>query len=156
MLAQEEVWIRQGIKARRTRNEGRVRRLEQLRRERAARTRTQTGKVGLSVDAGERSGKLVAELEHVSKSFGDKTIIHDFSCRIMRGDKIGLLGPNGAGKSTLLKIILGELQPDSGTVKLRHQDRGGLFRPVARAARMRKRRWPTPSARASDFIEIGG
>ncbi len=117
VLAQEEVWIRQGIKARRTRNEGRVRRLEQLRLERAAR-RERQGNVKLALDAGERSGKLVAELTHVSKAFGDRVIIRDFSTRILRGDRIGLLGPNGAGKSTLLKLILGELQPDSGTVSL--------------------------------------
>lgn len=116
-LAEEEVWIRQGIKARRTRNEGRVRRLEQLRLERAAR-RERQGNVKLAVDAGERSGKLVAELEHVSKAFGERMIIKDFSTRILRGDRIGLLGPNGAGKSTLLKLILGELQADSGTVNL--------------------------------------
>ncbi len=117
VLDQEEVWIRKGIQARRTRNEGRVRRLEALRLERAAR-RERIGNVNFRVDAGQHSGQLVAELEHVTKSFGDKTIIQDFSCRIMRGDRIGLLGPNGAGKSTLLKLILGELQPDSGTVRL--------------------------------------
>lgn len=115
-LAQEEVWIRQGIKARRTRNEGRVRRLEALRRERAAR-QERIGQVSLAIDAGERSGKLVAELTHVAKKFGDKTVIRDFSTRIMRGDRIGLLGPNGAGKSTLLKLILGEMQPDSGQIQ---------------------------------------
>ncbi|MBL8500763.1 MAG: ATP-binding cassette domain-containing protein, partial [Nitrosomonas sp.] len=115
-LAQEEVWIRKGIEARRTRNEGRVRRLEALRLERAAR-RDKVGKANINVDAGERSGKLVAELEQVSKSYGDKAIIKDFSCRIMRGDRVGLLGPNGAGKSTLLKLILGELQPDSGSIQ---------------------------------------
>lgn len=117
VLAQEEVWIRQGIKARRTRNEGRVRRLEQLRRERAAR-REHQGTVEMSLDAGEKSGKLVAELNDVSKSFAGKRVIDKFSCRIQRGDKIGLIGPNGAGKSTLLKIILGEMSPDSGEVKL--------------------------------------
>ena len=116
VLAQEEAWIRQGIKARRTRNEGRVRRLERLRLERAAR-RERQGNVRLAVDAGERSGKLVAELTHVRKSFGDRVIINDFSTRILRGDRIGLLGPNGAGKSTLLKLILGELEPDSGEIK---------------------------------------
>lgn len=115
-LAQEEVWIRKGIEARRTRNEGRVRRLEALRLERAAR-REKVGKANIAVDAGERSGKLVAELEHVNKSYGDKIIIKDFSCRILRGDRVGLLGPNGAGKSTLLKLILGELQPDSGKIQ---------------------------------------
>ena len=116
VLAQEEVWIRKGIQARRTRNEGRVRNLEALRLERAAR-REKIGKANINVDVGERSGKLVAELEHVSKSYGDKIIIDDFSCRIMRGDRVGLLGPNGAGKSTLLKLILGELQPDSGEIQ---------------------------------------
>jgi ATP-binding cassette subfamily F protein uup len=115
VLAQEEAWIRQGIKARRTRNEGRVRRLERLRLERAAR-RERQGNVRLAVDAGERSGKLVAELTGVNKSFGDRVIIRDFSTRILRGDRIGLLGPNGAGKSTLLRLILGELEPDSGEI----------------------------------------
>jgi ABC transport system ATP-binding/permease protein len=115
-LAQEEAWIRQGIKARRTRNEGRVRQLERLRLERAAR-RDRQGNVKLNIDAGERSGKLVAELENVKKSYGDKTLINDFSTRILRGDRIGLLGPNGIGKSTLLKLILGEIEPDSGTIE---------------------------------------
>ncbi len=115
-LAQEEVWIRKGVEARRTRNEGRVRRLERLRLERAAR-RDRQGNVRLALDEGERSGKLVAELEHVNKAFDGKTIIRDFSTRILRGDRIGLLGPNGAGKSTLLKLILGELEPDSGSIK---------------------------------------
>ncbi|SMF38979.1 ATP-binding cassette domain-containing protein [Pseudogulbenkiania subflava] len=114
--AQEEVWIRKGIEARRTRNEGRVRRLEQIRRERAVR-RERVGQVNFQLDAGERSGKLVAELEHVGKAFGDKLIVRDFTTRILRGDKIGLIGPNGVGKTTLLKMILGELAPDSGTVK---------------------------------------
>lgn len=117
VLSQEEVWIRKGIQARRTRNEGRVRRLEALRLERAAR-RDRIGNVNFRVDAGQYSGKMVAELEHVTKCYGDKIIIRDFSCRIMRGDRVGLLGPNGAGKSTLLKLILGELQPDSGTIRL--------------------------------------
>ncbi|MGA7179841.1 MAG: ATP-binding cassette domain-containing protein [Thiobacillaceae bacterium] len=116
LLAQEEVWIRKGVEARRTRNEGRVRRLEQLRRERAAR-RDQLGKVSLAIDAGDRSGKVVAELVNVSRSFDDKTIVRDFSCVIRRGDKVGLIGPNGAGKSTLLKLILGEMPPDSGKVR---------------------------------------
>jgi ATP-binding cassette subfamily F protein uup len=116
-LAQEEVWIRQGIKARRTRNEGRVLRLERLRRERAAR-RERQGKVDLAVDAGDRSGKLVASLEHVSKRFGDKVVVREFSCRVQRGDKIGIIGANGAGKTTLLRLILGELAPDEGKVAL--------------------------------------
>ena len=116
-LAQEEVWIRQGIKARRTRNEGRVLRLERLRRERAAR-RERQGRVEMALDAGERSGRLVAAIEHVGKRFGDKFVVRDFSCRIQRGDKIGVIGPNGAGKTTLLRLILGELPPDQGKVQL--------------------------------------
>jgi ATP-binding cassette subfamily F protein uup len=115
-LAEEEVWIRQGIKARRTRNEGRVRRLEQMRRERAARIGPK-GQVKLAVERGGESGALVAELEHVS--FGhDQPIIRDFSTRITRGDRIGIIGPNGCGKTTLLRILLGQLAPDSGTVTL--------------------------------------
>lgn len=116
-LAQEEVWIRKGIEARRTRNEGRVRRLEQLRRDRAAR-RDRQGKVELALDAGEKSGKLVAELIDVSKCFGDKKIVRDFSIRLQRGDRIGVIGPNGAGKTTLLRLILGGLAADEGTVRL--------------------------------------
>ncbi len=116
LLAQEEVWIRKGIEARRTRNEGRVRRLEALRRERAAR-RERLGHVNFDVGAGERSGKLVAELQHVGKRFDGRRVIEDFSCVIQRGDKVGLIGPNGCGKTTLLKLLLGELQPDAGTVR---------------------------------------
>jgi ATP-binding cassette subfamily F protein uup len=117
VLAQEEVWIRKGVEARRTRNEGRVRRLEDLRVQREAR-REQQGQVRLDVATGERSGKIVAELVDVSKRYGDKVIVHGFSDIILRGDKIGLIGPNGAGKTTLLKLILGEETADSGTVKL--------------------------------------
>ena len=116
-LAQEEVWIRQGIKARRTRNEGRVRALKSLREERRAR-RELTGTVKMQLDAGEQSGKIVIEAQHISKRFGDKPIIKDFSTTILRGDRIGIIGPNGAGKSTLIKLLLGELQSDSGSVEL--------------------------------------
>ncbi len=116
-LAQEEVWIRKGVEARRTRNEGRVLRLEQLRLERAAR-RERVGKVELQIGEAERSGKLVAELEGVTKTYGGRDVVKDFSCRLLRGDKIGLIGPNGSGKTTLLKLILGEIQPDAGTVQL--------------------------------------
>jgi len=115
-LAQEEVWIRKGVEARRTRNEGRVLRLEALRRERAAR-RERLGSVELRVARGEQSGKLVAELESVSKRFGERWVVRGFTSRILRGDKIGLIGPNGAGKTTLLKLILGELEPDGGSVR---------------------------------------
>jgi ATP-binding cassette subfamily F protein uup len=115
--AQEEVWIRKGVEARRTRNEGRVKRLESLRVERAER-RERLGNVKLSLDAGERSGKLVTELENVSKQFGERTVLRNVSTRIMRGDRVGLIGPNGAGKSTLIRVILGQLAPDSGTVRL--------------------------------------
>ncbi|HSQ80091.1 MAG TPA: ATP-binding cassette domain-containing protein [Casimicrobiaceae bacterium] len=114
---QEEVWIRKGVEARRTRNEGRVRRLESLREQRTLR-RQRMGSVKLAVDAGERSGVLVAELEHVWKAFGTRTLVRDLSLRVMRGDRLALLGPNGAGKSTLLKIILGRVEPDRGHVRL--------------------------------------
>lgn len=116
-LAQEEVWIRKGVQARRTRNEGRVSRLEALRVERGER-RDKQGQVKLEVATGDRSGKIVAELEHINKSFGEKVIVKDFSTTILRGDKVGLIGHNGAGKTTLLKIILGEETADSGVVKL--------------------------------------
>jgi ATP-binding cassette subfamily F protein uup len=113
--AQEEVWIRKGVEARRTRNEGRVKRLERLRDERLAR-RERIGSLRLAIDSSERSGKLVAELEQVSKRFGERSIVAGLDLRIMRGDKLGLLGPNGAGKTTLIKLIVGTLEPDSGRV----------------------------------------
>ena len=111
LLAQEEVWIRKGVEARRTRATARIVRLDNLRAQREAR-RDVLGSVNMDISSGASSGKLVAELTHVSKSFGHKKIVHDFSATILRGDKIGLLGPNGAGKTTLLKLILGELQAD--------------------------------------------
>jgi len=116
-LQQEEIWIRQGIKARRTRNEGRVRALEQMRRERAAR-REQVGKARIALEEAERSGKLVAEVEHATVRFGEHTVIRDFSTRILRGDRIGIVGPNGAGKTTLIRLLLGELPPVRGSVRL--------------------------------------
>ena len=115
-LAKEEVWVRQGIKARRTRNEGRVRVLKKLRDERSQRRNVQ-GTTKLSLSQGESSGKKVIELVNTCFSYGDKTIVKDFSAVIQRGDKIGLLGPNGAGKSTLLKLILQQIEPSSGTVE---------------------------------------
>ena len=116
LLAQEEVWIRQGVEARRTRSVGRIARLEVLREQRSAR-RELVGQVKLDIHAGQRTGKIVASLENVYFSFGEKRIVNDFTATILRGDKVGILGPNGAGKSTLLKIILGQLQAQSGEVK---------------------------------------
>src|SRR5512139_2639758 len=113
---QEEAWIRKGVEARRTRNEGRVRRLESLRRTREARI-AHAGQVGFQIDSGERSGKVVAELDHVSYGYDNRTLIRDFSSTILRGDKLGLLGPNGAGKTTLIRLILGDLQPQAGWIK---------------------------------------
>ena len=116
LLAQEEVWVRKGVEARRTRSVGRVARLEKLRAMRAER-RNAMGQVKLSIAAGERSGKIVADLDNISKSY-QKPIVKNFMATILRGDKVGILGPNGVGKTTLLKLILGELVPDSGIVKL--------------------------------------
>jgi ABC transport system ATP-binding/permease protein len=152
--AQEEVWIRKGVEARRTRNEGRVRRLQALRDERAAR-RERLGNVKLSLDAGERSGKLVAELKDVSKRYDGRPVVEQLSLRIMRGDRFGLLGPNGAGKSTLLKLILGLLPPDSGSVRL------GTNLRVAYFDQLREQLDPERSVAAtvsptSDWVEVGG
>jgi ATP-binding cassette subfamily F protein uup len=116
LLAQEEVWIRKGVEARRTRSVGRVARLVKLREQRAQR-RDQLGQVRLELDAGLPPGKIVAELKDVSLRFGDRTLIDHFSATLLRGDKVGLIGPNGCGKTTLLKLILGELQPTSGSVR---------------------------------------
>src|SRR5690554_938215 len=116
-LAEEEKWIRQGVKARRTRNEGRVRALKALREERSQRVDVK-GNVEMQVDDRQRSGKLIAELENVSYSYGDKTVLRDVSIVVQRQDRIALIGKNGAGKTTLLKLILGDLQPTSGTIRL--------------------------------------
>ncbi len=153
VLAQEEAWIRQGVKARRTRNEGRVRQLEKLRLERAAR-RERQGNVKLSLDSGERSGKLVAELDNVIKAYGDRTLINGFTTRIMRGDRIGLLGPNGIGKTTLLKLILGEEEADSGIIQR------GTNMNVAYFDQMREQLDEEATladtiSSGSDFVEIG-
>jgi ABC transport system ATP-binding/permease protein len=115
-LAEEEAWLRQGIKARRTRNEGRVRALLAMRVERAQR-RAQMGAVKLQIERAETSGKLVFEAEHVSKSFGETHVVRDFSTTIMRGDRVGLIGSNGTGKTTLLRLLLGELEPDAGEIR---------------------------------------
>ena len=151
--AQEEVWIRKGVEARRTRNEGRVKRLEHLRVERAERL-NRLGNIKISLDAGERSGALVAELTDVTKRFGDRAVVRNLSTRIMRGDRIGLIGPNGAGKSTLIRLILGDLEPDSGKVKL------GTNLQVAYFDQLRAQLDPEATvcqtiSPGSDWIEIG-
>jgi len=152
--AQEEAWIRKGIEARRTRNAGRVSRLEQLRRERTAR-RERLGHVKLTLDAGERSGKLVAELKDVTKRFGDKRIVESLGTRLMRGDRLGLIGPNGAGKSTLIKLILGTLAPDSGSVRLGTNLQVAYFDQMREALDPEKTVAETISP-GSDWIEVGG
>ena len=116
-LAQEEVWIRQGIKARRTRNEGRVTALKAMRRERSER-REQAGNVSLAAAAANKSGKRIFEAKHVDFAFGDRVLVRDFNTVIQRGDKVGLIGPNGSGKTTLLKLLLGDLQPQAGEVRV--------------------------------------
>ena len=116
-LAREETWVRQGIKARRTRNEGRVRALVQMRRERARR-QEQTGNVRLTIQEAERSGRFVVEAEKIHFAFGDHKIVEGFSTAIIRGDKVGIIGPNGSGKTTLLKLLLGELEPQQGRIRL--------------------------------------
>jgi len=154
LLAQEEVWIRKGIEARRTRNEGRVRRLEQLRRERAAR-RERLGGVGFQLTRGEASGKLVAELEHVSKRYGERDIVRDFSCRILRGDRVGIIGPNGAGKTTLIRLILGEIAPDAGTVRLGTKLAVAYFDQF-RAALDEEATLADVISPGSDYVQLGG
>ncbi len=154
LLAQEEAWIRKGVEARRTRNEGRVQRLEQLRVERAAR-RERLGRVELAVDSGERSGRLVAELEHVDKRYGGKDVVRGFSCRILRGDKVGLIGPNGSGKTTLLKLILGAIAPDAGRVRLGARVSAAYFDQLRSALDDEATLADTISP-GSDFVEIGG
>jgi len=154
VLAQEEVWIRKGVEARRTRNEGRVRRLESLRLERGSR-RDQQGQVKMSLSDAERSGKIVAELTDICKSFGSKRIVQNFSATIMRGDKVGLIGMNGAGKTTLLRMILGEDQPDSGEV------RQGSRMQIAYFDQMRAQLNDETSladtiSPGSDWVEVGG
>ena len=158
LLKEEEVWIRKGVEARRTRAVFRVQRLEKLRLERAAR-RERMGKVSLQLDAGDKSGQLVAELKNVTKCFGEgaasRAVVKDFSTRIQRGDKIGLIGPNGAGKTTLLRLILGELAADEGTVRL------GTKLEIAYFDQFRTQLDPEATlsdviSPGSDYVEIGG
>jgi ABC transport system ATP-binding/permease protein len=154
LLAQEEVWIRKGVEARRTRSVGRIARLVNMREQRAERRNVQ-GNVKLDVGQGERSGKIVAELVEVNKRFGERIVVDRFSTTIMRGDKIGFIGPNGAGKTTLLKLILGEISPDEGTVRV------GTNPQVAYFDQMRAQLDPDKSladtiSPGSDWIEVNG
>lgn len=152
--AQEEVWIRKGIEARRTRNEGRVRRLERLRKERSER-RDRMGSIRLQIDAGEKSGKIVAEVENLSKSFGSKTVVRDLNFTLMRGDRLGLIGRNGAGKSTLIKLLLGQLQPDEGKVRLGTNLKIAYFDQLREQLDLTKTVAETISP-GSDWVEIAG
>ncbi len=154
LLAQEEVWIRKGVEARRTRSVGRIGRLEKLREQRAAR-RDVVGKAKLELDAGMRSGKIVAELEDVAKAFGERTIVRGFNYTVLRGDKVGLIGPNGAGKTTLLKLILGQLAPDSGTVRLGTQIQVAYFDQMREVLNPEATLADTISP-GSEWVEIGG
>jgi ATP-binding cassette subfamily F protein uup len=154
MLAQEETWIRQGIKARRTRDEGRVRRLESMRNERASR-REQVGNVRMETAQAGASGKKVIQARDVSFSHGTSTLVRDFNTTILRGDRIGLIGPNGSGKTTLLKLLLGELQPDSGEINIGTQLQVAYFDQYRATLR---EDWNAVEnvAEGRDFIEIGG
>jgi ATP-binding cassette subfamily F protein uup len=146
LLAQEEVWVRKGVEARRTRAQGRIVRLQALRERRAAR-REAVGRVQMDLASGQPSGKIVAELSNVSKSFGDKVVVRDSSATLLRGDKVGLIGPNGAGKTTLLKLILGEIAPDSGRVRLGSNLQVAYFDQMRTAL--------DPDATLEDFISPG-
>jgi ATP-binding cassette subfamily F protein uup len=153
-LAEEEVWIRQGIKARRTRNEGRVRALKQLRRERAER-RERQGTVQMNVATAEKSGKKVIEAEGVHFAYGDQVLVRNLSTRVMRGDRVGLIGPNGSGKSTLIKLLLGQLEPDRGEVTLGTNLQVAYFDQHRSALRDD---WSTAEnvSEGKEFVEIGG
>ena len=154
LLQQEEVWIRKGVEARRTRSVARIARLVKLREEHAGR-RNVLGKAQLRVDAGEAGGKLIAELEDVRKAFGERVIVDGLTATFLRGDKVGLIGPNGAGKTTLLKLILGELKPDSGLL------RTGTRMEVAHFDQMRAgldldATLADTISPGSEFVEVGG
>ena len=153
-LAREETWIRQGIKARRTRNEGRVRALVQMRQERARR-QEQAGNVRLAIQEAERSGRLVVEAEKISFAFGDHKIVEGFSTAIIRGDKVGIIGPNGSGKTTLLKILLGELEPQQGRVRLGTGVRIAYFDQL-RAQLDENRTLKDNIADGNDMVIVGG
>ncbi|MCP1318038.1 ATP-binding cassette domain-containing protein [Halomonas sp. 707B3] len=153
-LAQEEVWIRQGVKARRTRNEGRVRELEQMRVERSQR-RERQGTANLTVDSGERTGKRVVELKGVTQRFGDDVILGNVNLEVMRGDRIGFLGRNGAGKTTLLKILLGELAPTEGSVQLGTNLKVAYFDQLRAGLELEKTVYDNV-AQGSDRVSVGG
>lgn len=152
--AQEEAWIRKGIEARRTRNEGRVRRLEELRRQRAERRNVQ-GQVNFKLDSGEKSGKIIAELEHASFAYGDKVIMDKFSAILQRGDKIGLIGPNGIGKTTFLKLILGELNPTYGRIRIGSKQEVAYFDQFRSALNENDTVFYT-LGQGNDYVEVGG
>ena len=154
LLAQEEVWIRKGIEARRTRNEGRVRRLEALRLERSRR-RDQQGQVKMELATGERSGKIVAELIDVDKAYDGRSIVRKFSATIQRGDKVGLIGVNGAGKTTLLRLILGDEKPDAGTVRQGSRIQVAYFDQMREQLNEEASLTDTISP-GSDWVEING
>ncbi|CAN7462839.1 ATP-binding cassette domain-containing protein [Trinickia sp. LjRoot230] len=154
LLAQEEVWIRKGVEARRTRSVGRVARLEQMRHERSERRNVQ-GNVKLDVGQGERSGKIVAELVDVTKRYGARTVVDRFSATLMRGDKVGFIGPNGAGKTTLLKLILGAIAPDEGKVRVGTNLQVAYFDQMRAQLDQDKSLVDTISP-GSDWIEVNG
>ena len=152
--AQEEAWIRKGIEARRTRNEGRVRRLEELRQQRAARRNVQ-GQVSFKLAGGEKSGKIIAELEHADFAYADKTIMRNFSAVIQRGDKIGLIGANGIGKTTFLKLILGELAPTGGKIRLGSKQEVAYFDQFRSALNENDTVFYT-LGQGNDYVDVGG
>jgi len=154
LLAQEEVWIRKGVEARRTRSVGRIARLVQMRNDRAERRNVQ-GNVRLDVAQGDKSGKIVAELTDVVKRYGDRTIVDGFTATVMRGDKIGFIGPNGAGKTTLLKLILGSLKPDEGAVRIGTNLQVAYFDQMRAQLDLDKSLADTISP-GSDWVEING
>uniref|UniRef100_E1TC48 ATP-binding protein Uup n=1 Tax=Burkholderia sp. (strain CCGE1003) TaxID=640512 RepID=E1TC48_BURSG len=154
LLAQEEVWIRKGVEARRTRSVGRIARLVEMRKQRAERRNVQ-GNVRLDVGQGEKSGKIVAELTDVTKRYGSRTVIDRFTATVIRGDKIGFVGPNGAGKTTLLKIILGELKPDEGTVRVGTNLQVAYFDQMRAQLDLEKSLADTISP-GSEWVEVNG
>jgi len=155
LIAQETAWSRQGISARRKRNMGRMRRLQDLRGERAAQIST-PGQVKLAARSGDSSGKLVADVEDIHKSYGDRVILDKFSTRILRGDKLGIIGPNGAGKTTLVKLLLGEIQPDSGNIKLGTSLTPVFLDQTRSQLNPSKTVWDTLCDQGGDQVFVGG